>query len=333
MTTKPTKPTKPAKPPARARASQAAAAPSGDPALAGVTLTHPDRVLYPDVGLTKLDLGRYYEAIAPFMLPHVVGRPLTLVRCPQGTVATGKQPCFYMKHSGAWAPKALARIKIQEKTKVDDYLVLDDLAGLMSLVQMSVLEVHTWGSTREQLEQPNVIVMDLDPDPTVGWDSVVLTAKLLRQRFGDLGLETFVKTTGGKGLHVVAPLEPALSWEQTFDVSRAIAAALEREVPKAFTTVMSKSERHGKIFLDFLRNNRGSTAVAPYSTRARAGATVAVPLHWDELEKKLDPAAFTMATVPKRLAKLKADPWAAAGYFKLRQQVSAATLKKLTATP
>jgi bifunctional non-homologous end joining protein LigD len=275
--------------------------------VAGVRLTHPDRLLYPVQGTTKRDLALFYESIADWVLPGLRGRPLTLVRCPEGT---GK-PCFYMKHSGVWAPPALRRIRIQEKTKVGDYLVVDDLAGLISLVQMGILEIHTWNSTAEHLEQPDRIVFDLDPGPAVGWSRVVDAAGHVRAALERLGLESFVRTTGGKGLHVVAPLVPDAGWDECYEFSRAVAEAIAREDPAGYTTEMPKAPRQEKILIDYLRNRRGNTAIASYSTRARPGAPVAVPLAWEELD---DPALtsdrFTISSLPARLAALPRDPWA-----------------------
>jgi bifunctional non-homologous end joining protein LigD len=311
-----------------------------------IALTHPDRVLWPDVegangpGFTKVDLAAYYESIADFVLPHVVGRPLTLVRCPEGLPAkpdpSGRPTgCFYMKHSGVWAPRALERVKIQEKTKVGDYLVVRDLDGLLSLVQMSILEIHVWNAVAERLEQPDRVIFDLDPDSAVPWATVVETAFELRRRLEALGLESVVKTTGGKGLHVVVPFaaggdgDESNGWDDALAFSRAVAERLERERPEAFITKMSKAARAGRIFIDYLRNQRGNTAIAGYSTRTRPAAPVAVPLAWDELGPKLDPRSFTVSSVPTRLARLKKDPWAAA--LKTKQRLTPALLARVVA--
>jgi bifunctional non-homologous end joining protein LigD len=295
-----------------------------------VPLTHPERVLFPDEGITKRDLAAYYQGIASWILPHVQGRPLSLVRCPEGV--GGKQPCFYMKHAGFGVPRHLRRVKIQEKTKVGEYLVVDDLPGLLSLVQISILEIHPWGSPADSLEQPDRMIFDLDPDPAVPWERVVEAAHDVRVRLQALGLESFVKTTGGKGLHVVAPIAPT-SWEDCFAFSQAVAEQMERDSPRAYLTNVSKALRKGKILVDYLRNNRGSTAVAAYSTRARAGATVSVPLTWDELAGQIRAGSFTVKTVPRRLASLREDPWA--DFFTSRQKLTAAAHKAvgLSATP
>jgi bifunctional non-homologous end joining protein LigD len=281
-----------------------------------VRLTHPDRVLYPAQGLTKRGLAAFYESIADWILPHVVGRPLTLVRCPEGL----EKDCFYMKHSGVWAPPALRRVKIREKTKVGEYLVVDDLAGIVSLVQMGILEIHTWNSVAERVEEPNRIVFDLDPGPAVGFERVIAGAQLVREALRSVGLESFVKTTGGKGLHVVVPLAPGHGWDETFGFSQLVASQIVREDPRTYTDSMPKAGRKDKILIDVLRNNRGSTSVAAYSTRAREGAPVSVPLDWDELQRGLKPDQYTVENLPQRLASLKADPWAR--YFTLRQKIA-----------
>jgi bifunctional non-homologous end joining protein LigD len=284
---------------------------------AGVRISNPDRVLYADLGITKLDVAQFYERIADWIVPHLKGRPLTLVRCPEGIQAE----CFYMKHSKVWAPPALRRVKIQEKAKVGDYLVADTPAAVVSLVQMGILEIHTWNTRVERVELPDRIVLDIDPGSKVPWTAVIATARRLRRALDKLNLESFLKTTGGRGLHVVVPLAPSVDWKTCLAFSRAIAVALERADPATYTTAFAKAGREGKILIDYLRNNRTNTSVAAYSTRARPGCPVSVPLRWEELKPALDPASFTIRTIEKRLAKLKADPWA--GYWKCRQKLPA----------
>ena len=278
-------------------------------------LTNPDRVLYPDQGLTKRDLALFYASIADWILPHLKGRPTTLVRCPEGL----REPCFYQKHTGWWAPRALRRVEIQEKTKVGEYLVVEDLAGLIGLVQIGILEIHTWNSTADDLEHPNRIVFDLDPDPAVPWPRVIEAALRLRERLAAASLESFVKTTGGKGLHVVVPLAGRPTWDSSSRFADAIATELAAREPRAYIAEMSKAKRAGKIFIDWLRNVRGSTSIAGYSTRAKPGAPVSTPVRWDELETLADSASFTVKTLPKRLSRLSADPWT--GYEKVRQKL------------
>ncbi|HEY5311624.1 MAG TPA: DNA ligase D [Pirellulales bacterium] len=286
-----------------------------------VRLTHPDKVLYPDQEITKLELARYYAQVGSWMLPHLQDRPLVLVRCPDGQQAE----CFYQKHAGAGTPSALRRVAIREKSKTGDYVLANDIEGLVSLVQIGVLEVHVWGSRADRLEQPDRLVFDLDPDPSVRWPRVVESAQQIRDFLRDLGLESFVKTTGGKGLHVVVPIRRKGDWDEVREFSRAAAQAISAGDPGRYTLNMSKAARGGKIFLDYLRNARGATSVAPYSSRARPGATVSTPLEWDELEGKADVRLFDIRTLPKRLAKLRRDPWQE--FFKVKQSITAAMRK------
>jgi bifunctional non-homologous end joining protein LigD len=280
-------------------------------------LTHPDRELFPEQGLTKRDLAEYYVTIAEGILPHLAGRPLSLLRCPEGAGGA----CFYQKHPGHAAPKALRRIRIKENSGTHEYVVADDVSALAALVQMGVLEIHPWGSREEHLEKPDRIIFDFDPAPDVAWPRVVSAAAEMRERLKSLGLESFLKATGGKGLHVVAPIAPREEWPAVKDFTKAIARAMEGDAPGDYTTVMSKRERRGRIFIDYLRNDRGSTAIAPYSTRARPSAPVATPLAWRELKPTLQPSALTVLTIPKRLKALKSDPWD--GFFGLRQAITA----------
>src|SRR5262245_13218668 len=301
----------------KSNSKQPAALPAsaGEPAVAGVRLTHADRVLYPRLGTTKLDLAQFYESIADWILPHLEDRPTTLVRCPEGV----DEDCFYQKHTGYWAPESLRRVKIQEKRKVGEYLVVDSLASLIGLVQIGILEIHTWNSVVARLEQPDRVVFDLDPGPGVEWAGVIECARLIRDGLEALKLASFVKTTGGKGLHVVAPIAPGPSWEETAEFSRAVAESTVRANPRRYVARMAKSERRGKIFIDYLRNVRGATSVAAYSTRAKPEATVSVPLAWDELSPRITSDHFTIANLRTRLDGLKADPWAA--YWKTRQKL------------
>ena len=282
-----------AQPPARPAKKPRPGKPAGkDGAVVlGERISNPDRVVYPALPLTKLDVAKYYEAVAEAMVPHVKGRPLSLFRCPEGLAGD----CFYMKHYSMGAPPAaLGQIPIKEKSKTGKYLVVDDAQGLVALAQMGVLEVHTWNSTRDHLEHPDRFILDLDPGPKVKWAEVVETARLIRERLQALGLESYVKTTGGKGLHVVVPVEPVLDWDRCLALSRAIAGLIEAERPKRYTLNLSKAGREDKILIDYLRNNRGSTAVAAFSTRAKPQATVSVPLAWDELSPKLTNEQFTV---------------------------------------
>ena len=273
------------------------------PAVAGIGISHPDRVFYPDDGISKLDLARYYEAIGEWIVPHVRGRPLTLLRC-EGTIGD----CRFLRHARAWGPSALRRVSIREKHKVGEYLVADDVAGVVALAQMDVLEIHTWNSRADDVERPDRLVIDLDPGDGVDWKTVVAAARRVRRALERLGLPSWVKTTGGRGLHVVVPLEARADWSRCLAFARAFAATLA-EKERLFTTIMGREHRRGRIYLDYLRNNRTNTSVCAFSTRARAGAPVSMPLAWSELGR-VDPRAFTLRTVPKLLRRRRRDPWA-----------------------
>lgn len=278
--------------------------------------------MYPGAGITKLDVAWYYEAVADWIVPHVAGRPLTLVRCPEG-IAGG---CFFMKHSKVWARGPLRRVRIQEKKKVGEYLIADDLPAVVGLVQTGILEIHTWNSSfDDDVERPNRIVIDLDPGESVSWAQVCDAGRLVRDALGALDLASFPKTTGGRGLHVVVPLVPGADWSDCLTFARALATAMEGSAPETFTTQYAKGGRGRLILLDYLRNNRTNTSIAAYSTRARPGAPVSVPLRWSELRAGLDPRRFTIATVPRRLERLTSDPWR--DYWRCRQRLTAQRLR------
>ena len=285
--------------------------------VVGVRITHPDRVIYPDLGTSKIQLARYYERIADWIVPHVVGRPLTLVHCPAGIAA----PCNFLKHAKAWGPSALRRVRIKEKTKVGEYLVADSIEAVVSLAQMGIVEIHTWNSTAEDIEHPNRLVWDLDPGPEVSWEEVVKAAELVRDVLKTLKLTSWVKTTGGRGLHVVVPLRPKRTVAECLDFSRAVSEAIARTDPHAYTTAFAKSGRERKILIDYLRNNRTNTSVCAFSPRARPGATVSMPLGWEELGEP--PERWTILTVPRRLGRIRADAWA--DYWEGAQTISASS--------
>jgi bifunctional non-homologous end joining protein LigD len=263
------------------------------------------------------------------MLPHVVDRPLTLVRCPGGApdAASRDAGCFYMKHSKLWAPPALRRVRIREKTKVGEYLIADSPAALVSLVQMGVLEVHTWNSRCARVEQPDRIVIDIDPGRRVPWASVVESARVVRDLLRVLELESFVKTTGGRGLHVVVPIEPRDDWSTCLAFARSLAEALVRRDADRYTTNFSKSGRDNKMLIDYLRNNRTNTSVAAFSTRARPGAPVSAPLAWSELTASKRPDRFTVSTIVSRLTRARSDPWRA--YATTKQRLPRAAARAL----
>jgi bifunctional non-homologous end joining protein LigD len=269
-------------------------------------LTHPDRLYWPESGVTKEGLADYYSEIWKAIAPFVVERPLSLLRCPEGI--TGE--CFFQKHAWQGLSRSIKLADDPEDSSGDKILAIDDLDGLIALVQAGVLEIHPWGSTLAKLEQPDMMIMDLDPDADVAWNDVIAAAIEVRDRLHAQGVRGFVKTSGGKGLHVVAPLKPRAGWEAVKTFAKSIADAMAADHPNRYIATATKSKRRGKIFVDYLRNGRGATAVAPYSTRARPGAPVAMPLDWEELGPELGPAYFTVLNAPTRLAHLSSDPWA-----------------------
>jgi len=289
----------------------------------GFALTSLDKVLYPEQGLRKAEIIAYYVSVASVMLPYVGKRPLVLVRCPRGRT----EACFYQKHIDKGVPAAVKRVNIKESSKRVQYASVEDANGLIALAQMGVLEIHNWGCHADQVEKPDLFVFDIDPDEGLSFELVVETALALRQALADQGLTSFVKTTGGKGLHVVAPVERGLSWEQHKAFSYSVVDQLARARPDRYLTTMRKDLRKGKLFLDYLRNGRGATAIAPYSTRARAGALVATPLRWEELTRALTPADFDVRSVLRRLEQQKVEPWE--GFHELKQVVSPGQIKKL----
>jgi bifunctional non-homologous end joining protein LigD len=289
----------------------------------GVRLTNPDRVLYPDPVITKLALARYYTAIADWALPHLAHRPLSLVRCPEGV---GKD-CFYQKHVMAGVPDIVRRIEIAEKSGTETYLVVENAAGLVALVQLGILEIHPWGCTVPNVEKPDLITFDFDPDEGLAWERVTGAAMEMREALAGIGLQSFAKTTGGKGLHVVAPVTPKLDWDAIKEFAKWVSERFAKAYPDRFTTNMAKRARAGRIFIDYLRNGRGSTAIGTYSTRARAGAPVATPLSWEEVEAGVRADGFSVLTVPDRLARLKADPWD--GFADVKQSISASVRREI----
>lgn len=269
-----------------------------------VRLTHPDRIYWTEAGVTKQGLAEYYSEVWARMGPHVVNRPLALVRCPGGV---GGQ-CFFQKH--AWRGMAAQILKPDDpKDKSDEPIIaIDGLPGLLGLVQGGVLEVHPWGAQLDDLERPDFITMDLDPGPGVTWPEVIAAAREVRARLSDAGLESFVKTSGGKGLHVVAPLKPRAEWPEVKAFAKGISEAMAADSPDRYVATIAKARRKGKTLIDYLRNGRGATAVAPYSTRARPGAAVSMPLGWSELGEAIGPDHFTVGNALNRLAG-SADPW------------------------
>ncbi|HEU5219353.1 MAG TPA: DNA ligase D, partial [Gemmatimonadales bacterium] len=283
--------------------------------VAGIVLTHADRVLYPDRGLTKQDLARYYETIAPLMLPHVAERPLSLVRCPEGT----NQACFFQKHWGARLPEAVGTVDIREVSGArKPYAVVHDAAGLVSLVQHGVLEFHPWGARADNVDAPDRIVFDLDPAPGLAWKRVREGARRLRAVLEEVELESWIKTTGGKGIHVVVPIARRSTWDEVSAFARALATRMERDEPSGYLAKASKAARTGKIFVDWLRNTRGATSVAAWSTRARPGAAISVPISWEDLDRVTGGDQYHVGNVAALLGKRKKDPWSGIAAAKQR---------------
>ena len=292
--------------------------------VAGISISSPDRVIDPESGLTKRQLAEFYEDIQDWILPHLIDRPLSLLRCPQGN----EKDCFFQKHFDLKLPDSVRKVPIKEKNKTDDYVAITDLSGLVALVQYGVLEIHPWGSRIDNLEKPDRIVFDLDPGEGTDWTDVVVAAGEVRERLSDLGLESFLRTSGGKGLHVVVPLVRRRGWEGIKEFAHGIATAMASDEPAKYVDTMSKHRRKGRIFVDYLRNGRGATAVASYSTRARKGGPVATPLAWDELDNDLRADKYTVENLRQRLESLKSDPWE--GFFQTRQSVTQAMMKAMT---
>jgi bifunctional non-homologous end joining protein LigD len=270
-----------------------------------VKLTHPDRLYWPDEGVTKEGLADYYSEVWRHIAPFIVGRPLALLRCPSGI--TGET--FFQKHAWKGLNANIVLVKDPKEPGDEPLISVNDLDGLLGLVQSAVLEIHPWGCTVADWEHPDMIVMDLDPGENVAWQAVIDAAYEVKQRLADAGLAAFVKTSGGKGLHVVSPLKPKADWPAVKTFTKGLADAMAADEPERFVSTITKSKRRGKILIDYLRNQRGATAVAAYSTRARPGAAVSAPLSWDELGPGVGPAYFTVDNIPTRLASLRADPW------------------------
>jgi bifunctional non-homologous end joining protein LigD len=277
--------------------------------VGNVSLTHPDRELWP--GITKRDLAEYWIAVADHALPGIAHRPLAVVRCPEGI---GGQH-FFQKHGHSALPSVVG----QGEAAGQPYLTIDDADGLVAMAQISAIELHAWGAPAADPLHPDRMVFDLDPGEGVAFADVAKAALDVREHLERLGLTSFCRTTGGKGLHVVVPLEPVAHWDAVKPFCRAFAETLSQQQPARFLSTVRKQDRRGRILIDWLRNGLGATAIASFSPRARDGATVATPMAWDDVDRKLDPAKFTLRTVPDRLARLRGNPWE--GFEALRQRL------------
>ncbi|HVE49248.1 MAG TPA: DNA ligase D [Casimicrobiaceae bacterium] len=291
--------------------------------VAGVTISNPDKPMFPEIPLTKRELAEYYERTAERMLPHVAKRPLSLVRCPNGW----SSKCFFQKHAKD-VPEWIDRVRVQDSAGPADYTMANNVKSLVTFAQMGVIEIHPWGSREGSLEKPDRLILDLDPDDALGWEEIKTAALLSRTLLGDLGLESFLKTTGGKGLHVVVPIAATMDWDAAKDFVRNLALVLVRTFPDRFTATVAKAARGGKIFIDYLRNAHGATAIAPYSVRSRRNAPVAMPVDWSVLDNDEDIRFdhFNVRNVDALLR--KPDPWRNIG--KVKQSVTAALRKRMT---
>ncbi|MFZ7127639.1 MAG: DNA ligase D [Desulfobacterales bacterium] len=293
------------KPPGRAPAAARGAVDTHAPVETDVRLTNPNRILFPGSGFTKADLLRHYRTVAERMLPYLELRPLTLVRCPDGMEAD----CFYQKHGTRSLPEGLETLPIREKDRERRYLYITGGHGLMALAQISALEIHPWGSHVDDPDRPDTIVFDLDPDPGLAWEHTLQAAWYLRGLLQGAGLESFVKTSGGKGLHVQLPIRRGPDWPAVKAFAAGIARKMAKAHPERFTNQSAKRHRTGRIYVDYLRNARGATSVAPYSPRARHGAPLSMPVHWHDLSHQLGPDAFAIDRLPDHLLGSEDDPW------------------------
>ena len=272
-----------------------------------IDISHADRKVYPDQGITKLEVAEYYGSLMDWFLPGVIDRPLSVLRCPEGLVSE----CFFQKHLTRGLSH-VGTISLKESSsRKQTYIYPKDADSIIELVQFGSLEFHSWGATIEDPDHATQLVFDLDPGDGVAWPRIVSAARLVRKLLDQLSLTSFVRTTGGKGLHVVVPLDPGAPWDVAKDFSRGFASTLAQMYPEQFVAVAGNAKRPGSIYIDYLRNSRGATSVASYSLRARPGAPVAVPLRWEELGRIASAAAFDLCSTPKRLTRLRSDPWEA----------------------
>jgi bifunctional non-homologous end joining protein LigD len=322
-TVKPDRKSKPAA--AKTAAKKTTRSPAGTELVAGVMISHPNRVIDPSTGIRKLDLALYYEAVAPWMLPHLKDRPVSLVRAPEDIGGE----LFFQKHS-----EKLAIPNVRQHPGIDPghsaLMTIENVGALVGAAQMGTIEMHTWNALAATIEKPDRMVFDLDPGDGLGWDRMQAAARLTRELLAELGLESFCKTSGGKGLHVVAPLTPQAGWDEVKGFSQAVAQHMASTLPKYFSAKMGKQNRRDKIFVDYLRNNRGSSTVAAFSLRARPGMGASVPVGWDELDATTSGDQWNIGNLRERLETLKTDPWSE--YARTRQRITASMKKRLGIT-
>jgi bifunctional non-homologous end joining protein LigD len=286
------------------RAVPKARAKSTDPGQ--LRITHPERVVFPANGCTKGDVVRYYRSVAPFLLNEISGRPLSILRCPDGTAKV----CFFQKHMKPNMGADVHGVPIRDSSGDAEYLCIGDAAGLLELVQRNVIEFHPWGARSKNPERADRIVFDLDPHASVAWPRVRVAAKRLHDALAELGLESFLRTSGGKGLHVVVPLKPAAGWDAVKAFAKSFADAMTAKYPQDFVATAGQNKRQGKIFIDWLRNYRGSTSVASYSLRARPDGGVAMPLAWSQLAKLARATQYDIRNAAAYVRRRRSDPWA-----------------------
>lgn len=293
-----------------------------------IVLSHPEKQVDAETKLTKRQLADYFWAVRDHMLPYISHRPLSIVRCPQGST----KPCFYQKHVTGNLPKGIEGIDIRGRRSgvVETYITLSTPLGLAGLAQMGVLEIHPWGSSNSDIEKPNMLIFDLDPDEAISWKTLADSAREVRARLKRCKLESFLKTTGGKGLHVIAPIEPEHDWPVIKNFALGFASQMESENRQLYLTKMTKAARKGKIYIDYLRNERGATSIAPFSPRARHGAPVAATLDWKELDMPKLPR-FRVAEFDEWKERLRHDPWKK--MLSNRQAISSEILARFTSDP
>lgn len=280
--------------------------------IEGIKITNPDKVIFTDPEITKGDVIRYYTEVAERMLPYVSHRILSIVRCPKGIA----QACFYKKHPGPGSRGIVITSVSSSAGETEDYFYIDNPLGLIYEAQMGTLEFHTWGSRVDELEKPDLMVFDLDPDEGMDLIRVRQGVRDMKNVLDELSLNSYLKTSGGKGYHVVVPLKPAVSWDVFYDFARRIARVMERKWPDRYTSNVRKAKRSNKIFIDWIRNGRGATSIAPYSLRARKGAGVSMPISWKELDM-VAPGGVNMEEALRRIN--GDDPWQ--DFFRNYQQL------------